>query len=488
MEIYNPGSFCGKNILVTDTIKLSESECQSFFSQFNFLELVRKICSLSSNLFLSEKVEQFKDVPYTDRTLCEAVILAAKYARNEKLTTPTDDGLRLVLRIASGEEEKNLLKHSDALEMMTLVSYEQFRGSPMHMVSRAWCLFTDAWPSRNTIQPLTEIESIVGISYRSILFFAMAALKNGYLFPYENPSELSSFFGENLQEDSHLKFLDYFSSKKAEWINRTVPPAYISKPILNSEEIPVGKNRVVYFVPAVNYLYARVTTGIYHDLSNHYNNGAKRNLFREEFGYAFENYVGMLLDYYLTSFEISREIVYGKGQNKTVDFFLKKDNELVLVEVKQSGIFSNAKFLGDHRCASNNLKNSVGKAIEQIRVTKNLMANGLLELSAYKNCNVVHSLVVLYDHLYNANSICKDLLKSEYGKLDDVSIINISELESFLDLQNQNQDFIEILKNKAVNYPTYDFNELWAHAYKDRIDNKTFLKKYYKQVEPTKKR
>lgn len=80
------------------------------------------------------------------------------------------------------------------------------------------------------------------------------------------------------------------------------------------------------------------------------------------------------------------------------------------------------------------------------------------------------------------------MLKSEYGKLDDVSIINISELESFLDLQNQNQDFIEILKNKAVNYPTYDFNELWAHAYKDRIDNKTFLKKYYKQVEPTKKR
>jgi hypothetical protein len=311
MEIYNLGSFCGKNILVTDTIKLSESECQSFFSQFNFLELARKICSLSSNLFLSEKVEQFKDVPYTDRTLCEAVILAAKYARNEKLTTPTDDGLRLVLRIASGEEEKNLLKHSDALEMMTLVSYEQFRESPMHMVSRAWCLFTDAWPSRNTIQPLKEIESIVGISYRSILFFAMAALKDGYLFPYDNPSELSPFFGENLQEDSHLKFLDYFSSRKTDWVNRSVPPAYISKPILNSEKIPVGKNEVVYFVPAVNYLYARVTTGIYHDLSNFYNRGAKKNLFREEFGHAFEKYVGMLFDFYLTSFDISREILYG---------------------------------------------------------------------------------------------------------------------------------------------------------------------------------
>ena len=198
------------------------------------------------------------------------------------------------------------------------------------------------------------------------------------------------------------------------------------------------------------------------------------------------NYVGMLLDYYLTSFEISREIVYGKGQNKTVDFFLKKDNELVLVEVKQSGIFSNAKFLGDHRCASNNLKNSVGKAIEQIRVTKNLMANGLQELSAYKNCSVVHSLVVLYDHLYNANSICKDLLRPEYGKLDDVSIINISELESFLDMQRQNQDFIEILKNKSVNYPTFDFNELWSHFYKNRVDNKTFLKKYYEQVMPQK--
>ena len=487
MRIYNPGSFCGKNILVTDTLKLSETECQNFFAQFNFLELVREICSLSSNLFLSEKVEQFRDVPYTDRTLCEAVILAAKYAKNEKMLTPSDDELRLILRIALGEEEKNLLKHSDALEMMTLVSYEQFHESPMHMVSRAWCLFTDAWPSRNTIQPLKEIESIVGISYRSILFFTMASLKSGYLFPYDNLSELSFFFGENLKEDSHLKFLDYFSSKKADWVNRSVPPAYISKPILNSEEIPMGKNEVVYFVPAVNYLYARVTTGIYHDLSNFYNRGAKKNLFREEFGHAFEKYVGMFFDFYLTSFDISREIVYGNRQNRTVDFFLKKDNELVLVEVKQSGIFSNAKFLGDHRCASNNLKNSVGKAIEQIKVTKNLIANGLQELSAYKNCVVVHSLVVLYDHLYNANSICKDLLRPEFGNLDDISVINISELESFLDLQNQNQDFIEILKNRAINYPTYDFNELWAHVYKDRIDNKTFLKKYYKQVMPAKR-
>lgn len=487
MEIYNSGSFCGKKILVTDTIKASESECEKFFAQFNFLELAREICRLSSKLFLSEKMEQFKDVPYTDKTLCEAIVLAAKYAKNEELLTPTDEGLRTILRIALGEEEKNLLKHSDALEMMTLASYEQFRDSPMHMVSRAWCLFTDAWPSKNTIQPLKEIESIVGISYRSILFFAMASLKNGYLFPYDNSSELSSFFGEKLQEDSHLKFLNYFSSKKADWVNRSVPPAYISKPILNSEEIPVGQNKVVYFVPAVNYLYARVTTGIYHDLSNFYNKGAKRNLFREEFGHAFEKYVGMLFDFYLTSFDVSRENFYGKQQNRTVDFFLKKDNELILVEVKQSGIFSNAKFLGDHHSALNDLKNSVGKAIKQIRVTKNLIANGLQELSAFKNCTIVHSLIVLYDRLYNANSICKDLLKTEYGNLDDISVINISELESFLGLQNQNQDFIEILKNKAVNYPTYDFNEMWACAYKNRVDSKTFLKKYYEQVMPARR-
>lgn len=159
---------------------------------------------------------------------------------------------------------------------------------------------------------------------------------------------------------------------------------------------------------------------------------------------------------------------------------------MILVEVKQSGIFSNAKFLGDHHCASNNLKNSVGKAIKQIRVTKSLIANGLQELSAFKNCTIVHSLVVLYDRLYNANSICKDLLRPEFGNLDDISVINISELESFLDLQNQNQDFIEILKNRAINYPTYDFNELWAHFYKNRVDNKMFLKKYYEQVMPQK--
>jgi hypothetical protein len=76
------------------------------------------------------------------------------------------------------------------------------------------------------------------------------------------------------------------------------------------------------------------------------------------------------------------------------------------------------------------------------------------------------------------------LLKSEYGNLDDISVINISELESFLELQNVKQDFIEILKNKCNNYPSFDFNELWAYAYKDRVDNKTFLKKYYEQVMP----
>lgn len=484
MEIFSPGSFCGKNIVVTETRKITEKECQKFFAQFNFLELARKICKLSLKLFLSEKIENFGGVPFNDRTLCDALSLSIKYANNEKLVAPSEEGLKEVVRIALREEEQELLKHSDALEMMTRIAYDQFHESPIHVLSRAWCLFTDAWPSSNTIKPLEEIEMTVGLSYKSVLYFTLASFADGYVFPYKQLSELSSFFGEYLKENAHQQFLNYFSSTKADWLKKTIPPIYVSKPILNSGEVPDGKESVVYFVPSVNYLLARVTTGIYHDISDRYSRGAGENLFRVEFGYAFEKYVGMLLEFYLKSFEISKEIVYGKQQKKTVDYFLKKDKELVLVEVKQSGIFANAKYLGDHHCALNDLKKNVGKAIKQIRTTQNLIKNGQAELSAYKECSVVHNLIVVNDRLYNANSICKDLLKPEHGDLSDISFINISELESLLEIQDENQDLLEILKNKVEHFPSYDFNELWAHEYKERTDGARFLRKYYGQIFP----
>ena len=483
---YSPGTLFGKQIIVTNAKKFSSRECEDFFSKFNFLDLARAICGLAKHL-LTEKNSVFCGRYFTDRTLCIALTLAVKYASKQPSRKPiSTEDLKSVIEIAWGEDDKKLLSLKYSSEILSQIMHVQQVEQLLYLLARYWCIFSCLWP-RDTcdIDPLRIIKKKYGVSYKIILFFALAACKDGHLFAYDNAQDFSSSFGEEIDCDAHKRFLEHFSCGMEEWVKESIPPQYIRTPILRTDLVPDGMTKTVYFIPSSNNLLARVTVGMYHEIADMYNHGDGDNKFRVLFGNIFENYIYTLLGFYVKNRSVARAIKYGSKKNpkETVDFLLKKDRTLILIEVKQASIYAEAQYTGNLDLLKVNLHRTVGKAVEQLRITENLLKNGEKSLCAYHDCNQIKKLIVLNSPLYNANNICKILLDDMGKSAADVSIINISEFETLLDLQSETQDLWEMLEKKeSGEYKDFDFNEFFHYAYPDRSNNTVFLKNYFNQI------
>ena len=88
------------------------------------------------------------------------------------------------------------------------------------------------------------------------------------------------------------------------------------------------------------------------------------------------------------------------------------------------------------------------------------------------------------DPLYNANDICRKIISKEGVTLDDTYMINVSDLEDFLDLQIDCQDFWNVLAEKKTNFENFDFKEYLRQKYDYSKLEHHFLEKYYKEVLP----
>lgn len=483
---YSPGTLFGKQIIITNARKLSSHECQDFFSKLDFLDLAREICGLAKYL-LAEKNSVFCGRYFTDRTLCIALTLAVKYASRQSPGKQIDvEDLKMVIEIAWGEDEKKLLSLKYSSEILSRTMYLQQVDRLLYLIARYWCMFSCLWPRDvYDIDPLKVIENEYGVSYKIILFFALASSKDGHLFAYDNAQDFSGAFGCEIDRDAHKRFLRHFSCGMDDWVKESIPPQYVRTPILRTDMIPDGMRKPVYFVPSSNSLLARVTVGMYHEIADKYNHGADDNKFRVLFGNVFENYVGSLLNFYVKNRNISRAIKYGSKKNpkETVDFLVRKERTLILIEVKQASIYAEAQYTGNLDQIKANLRKTVGKAVEQLRITENLLKNGEKSLCAYHDCSQIKKLIVLNSPLYNANNICKMLLDEMGKSAADVSIINISEFETLLDLQSETQDLWEMLEMKeSEEYKEFDFNEFFHYAYPDRSDKAEFLKIYFRQI------
>lgn len=483
---FSPGTLFGKQIIVTNAKKLSSRECENFFSKFNFLDLAREICGMA-RMLLSEKNSVICGHYFTDETLCIALTLAVKYASKRSSGKQIDsEDLRSVIEIAWGEEDKKLLSLKYSSEILSRIMYAQQVERLLYVLARYWCIFSYLWPrDTNDIDPLKVIKNKYGVSYKIILFFALAACKDGYLFAYDDVQIFSTSFGEEIDGNAHMRFLEHFSCGMDDWVKECIPPQYVKTPILRTDMIPDGMTKAVYFVPSFNNLIARVTIGMYHEMADMYNRGAERNGFKVLFGNVFEDYVYALLDFYVKNRDVSRAIKYGSKKNpkETVDFLVKKDRTLILIEVKQASLYAKAQYTGYLNFLKEDLQRTVGKAIEQLRKTENLLNNGDKSLWKYHDCNRIKKLIVLNSPLYNANNICKMLLNDMGKDAADVSIINISEFEMLLDLQSETQDLWEMLEKKEYGeYKNFDFNDFYHYAYPDRSDNAAFLKIYFNQI------
>lgn len=485
MEI---GSVFGKKIHAIPSIKLNSSQIKRFFSKFNKNETLRLICSLSKNIMFGPHLEDDRNIIYTNKHLCDAVSLILKHCSGKEI--PNKDDTKSILKIAIGDSDKTILSSKQNPEYIFMkISYEQFKDDSFHSIARTWALYKHIWPlAKTNIDPLQDIENIVGIPYIVILLYGLAAaISGGFFFEFdkEQIKDLSDIFKIPYKENSHKLFLNWISKDSEKWLKYSNPPHYISHPVFRTKLLLDGCNKDVYFVPSAYNVLNRVTTGIYHDLARKYR-AKEKNLFKIDYGVVFEKYVGVLLQNHLECL-ISPEIEYQdkKEQKKSIDYFLMDNRQLILIEVKQSSIFAESKYAPSEDLLKNDLDKNVSKAVKQLNETeKIILSKTINDFNTFFNAEKIIKLVIFCDPLENANNICKGKLETTFNDLSNFEFINIEDLEMMLAYQKNRQNFFELMFEKNTSYTKYDFNEFLCKKMGNESIDKSFLKKYYDEVFP----
>lgn len=478
LEHLKYGDYSGVDVIYTPPCELTNNQKKKFFSQFSFLYVAKSICFLSKNL-LQNNVSLFGNTPYSNDTLCKALCLAIKYANNSVLKKdcePSREDLEKILLIANDENDKEF-------NLIVAVN-QQLCENCENQIARTWCIFFELWLEIYGVSPLHEIEDMVNVPYVLILGFSWSIIKSGYTFECKDYKEFEKKLGLKVSEKWCENYLNFFSCSRNQWIsNVSCPPTYISKPILDSGVDPLGRNKKVYFIPSAKNLISRVTTGLFYDLADK-DKEKKVNKFRCQFGKVLEEYVKKIFEFYLDeSFVRSGDIEYGtkRRSQKTTDVLIRRNESLVLIEVKQASLYAEALYKGDENKVKLDLKRNIGGAVAELAKTERALNENHDELKRFCGCKEIFKIIVLSNPLHLANSYCKDLLKDDVD-LSDVMIMNLYELEMLLDIQQIPQNFFDVLKLKISKYPNYSFKDFIAYAYPNAKGKRTFIKKYLDEI------
>lgn len=479
LEEMKTGEYSGMEVIYQPSLYCSKKQIEKFFSQFSFLLIARSICALARNL-LQKDIDTYDGFSYGNETLCKAFYLAIKYASNsvqKENKAPSKNDIKIILQIAAGEVDKAF--------NFIVSSNHQICENYANQIARTWCIFHELWPLNYDINPLETIESIINVPYILILGFSWSIIQDGYTLGCKDYKGFEEKLGIKVNEKWCENYLNYFSCSRNMWILNSCPPAYISKPILDSGEIPTGKTSKVYFIPSAKNLISRITTGLYYDLSDRYNNKSGHgNTFRSQFGKVFEQYVEKLFKFHLdSSFFVSTEIEYGEKakQKRTTDLLVRHKESLILIEIKQASLYAKALYEGNEEDIRNDLKRNIGEAVDELIKTEKALSEGHKELKAFCGCSKIFKLIVLNNSLHLANNFCKDLVKNDVN-LSSTSIINIYELETLLDVQQPTQNLFEMIEEKEKKYPNHSFKDFIARAYPNTEKTGEFINKYLDEV------
>lgn len=482
------GEYCGMDVICQPPLYCSKKQIENFFSKFSFLHVARAICALAKKLSQTN-TDTYEGFPYGNETLCKAFYLAIKYASNsvqKENSAPSKNDIKIILRIAAGEVDK-------AFNFIVSINH-QICESYANQIARTWCIFHELWPLNYDENPLKLIEKMVNVPYILILGFSWSIIQDGYTLGCKDYKGFEHKLGIKVNENWCENYLNYFSCSRNLWLSKiNTPntnskpciPTYISKPILDSGIIPTGKNSKVYFIPSAKNLITRVTTGLFYDLSDRYNNEAGHgNTFKSQFGKVFEQYVEKLFKFHLgSSFFISSEIEYGKkGKRKrTTDLLVRHNYSLILIEIKQASLYAKALYEGKEEDIRNDLKRNIGKAVDELIKTEKALSEGHEELKTFWGCTKIFKLIVFNNSLHLANNFCKNLVKNDID-LSSISIINIYELETLLDVQQPTQNLFEMIEEKENKYPNHSFKDFIARAYPNAEKTGKFINKYFNEV------
>jgi hypothetical protein len=477
------GTLLGKKLFTYDPdIECFESDFKKFASQFNRVKTLRAICSISSQLFRSNKdVFMVNHVPVREDLLFDFAYRVIKYCDDIKQLEMSNGQIELALRMCHKLFDNNFAEihqRKDAKEILSKLSYRQFvfQQKNFNNFARNYYIYTDLWYRliyAKSIDILNEIEAEIGVPYdHAILFaYALAGNEHGHFWVYNKKTieELNEKTGLALTADSHRKFITWCSGDYEAILSQDAQlPPFVRYPIIETKTKPVENEDEVFMVISQQFLHDKLTSGLYFYLADRFNKGDKRNDYKEIFGHVFQEYVGELLRYYFNTWKVVPEIKYKKGKHysqDSVDWFVIKDDKLIMIEVKQSSIFLTSKQNPSMEKIKSDLKKTIIHGVKQLEISENdIRSKKYHELHRFGHVNNFTKLIVTNDPLYNANLVVKTILQNEIDDLN-FQIININDFETLLSSQRYAESLFDILSFKALDHNEMDFNEYISNMF-----------------------
>lgn len=238
-----------------------------------------------------------------------------------------------------------------------------------------------------------------------------------------------------------------------------------------------------WVVPQVNYLWQRMSSGIFHILADYErtqaqlagNNG--QNLFRDAFGDIYKHYVGLQLNQGKKN-ETLIDLDTLNHQNPKPDFALISGNQIILFEVKVGFLTAASKYLGDEKQIRAELKRENGqfaKAVRQLNSFADDLMAGTVTDPRLAGKTEILKVIVGYEDFYLANSYLLPIAEEEFGTtaIENLQIMTLMDLDLCgTALANEGRVIEPMFKKVA------DKNlKLWSVAMYIKDQNKTVRNK-----------
>lgn len=345
----------------------------------------------------------------------------------------------------------------------------QLKASPNHLFNhlyRYYYIFSD-----NKL--VSHVENKIGMSYRDFFtcgmwihsVYAKTYIKEKAYFLQEkyNGSSLSI---ENINETLKILSIDFLSLKEllrgqlkydmCAFITHDYE--HIRKPIFESDGY-------LYCLFSDLLLY-QYTSGVYY-LAEIYD---KKHNLNNAFGACFEQYVGFILEKNKTyGLQITKELIYNRGQNKTSDWTIESKNTIVFIECKTKHLKIDSKKYEDVQ--ETDLNSMVNAVTQVYKVFSHYKNNKINELKFCAN-NYFIPLIITLEEWYAGIPIVNDEIKKRVKsnlKLADIdeTIVDrykfhITSISSFeFDVQMMTKigfkEFYDGIKDGTVDKDKFEF-------------------------------
>jgi hypothetical protein len=488
------GTLVGKRIFThTETKKCRFEKLIKEYSQFDKINLLREFSDFSTELFKTKgKHINISGIPITIDFINYCILLSIKYCTGS-ITTISQSDINFLFKISLPwyDNELNFDKDNPH-EFLIKLAYRQFVYQESEtIITRSIYIYNFLWEQKynSSFNIKDAFLKMYGITYDKFLFYGMAlsGSKDSYFYTNAYRQNFSQRIAIDFQDDDFEKFISIVSINENDFVNykgSLLNPIF-KYPILTTNFYPPNSKEPVCLILSKACLYNKLVYGVYYDLleKNIKENG--KNDFKTIFGLVFQEYIGVLLKAHFKKWRVTPEIYYQKDKNRvaTVDWFVQRGCNLILIEVKQSSIYLSAKNEGNIDELKKGIEQNIIKAINQLEKTeKDILSKKYQELRQFDKIKNIQKLIVVFDPLYFGNLIVNFLF-------DDIlinkktHIINLESFESLLEVQKKSENLFYVLESK-MNMETInmDFTEFLYNKYKYYHSSNKFLLKHFNKM------